>query len=72
MKRSEFINAVLNSWDNTVFTTKEQIEAALDMFEKLGMIPPETKALPSDFTNIDFTQEFLDEHDFFVNRWDNE
>lgn len=72
MKRSKFIAKVLKSFSNTVFTTKEQVEVALDIFEKLGMLPPETKAVPSDFSNIDFTQEFLDEHDFKVNRWDKE
>lgn len=72
MKRSKFIEEVLNSTSNTVFTTKEQIEVTLEIFEKLGMLPPETKATPSDFTNLGFTQEFLDNHDFKVNKWDNE
>ena len=72
MKRSKFIKKVLNSWDNTVFTTEEQVESALNLFEKLGMLPPETKATTEDFTNIDFTQEFLDEHEFYINRWDKE
>lgn len=40
--------------------------------EQGGMLPPETQAVPSDFSNIDFTQEFLDEHEFKVNRWDAE
>lgn len=40
MKRSEFIQSVLNSYSNTVFTTRAQVEVALDMFEKLGMVPP--------------------------------
>lgn len=72
MKKSQFIEEVLNSTSNTVFTTKEQIKVALEIFEKLGMLPPETKATPSDFTNLGFTQEFLDNHDFKVNKWDNE
>lgn len=36
------------------------------------MLPPETKALLQDFDNLGFTQEFLDEHNFKVNRWDKE
>ena len=72
MKRSKFIKKVLNSWDNTVFTTEEQVESALNLFEKLGMLPPETKATPEDFIDIDFTQEFLNEHEFYINRWDKE
>lgn len=72
MKRSEFINIVLNSHSNTVFTTKEQVEVALDIFENLGMLPPETQATPEDFTDTEFTQEFLDEHDFTVHKWEKE
>lgn len=44
----------------------------LDMIEGFGMLPPETKALPQDFVNLGFTQEFLDEHEFKVNRWEPE
>ena len=47
-------------------------EQILQEVEKVGMLPPKTKALPSDFTNTGFTQEFLNENDFKVNRWDNE
>ena len=47
MKRSEFINQVLNDISNTVFTTRDQFEASLNIFEKLGMLPPETQATPS-------------------------
>jgi hypothetical protein len=72
MKRSKFITKVLKDFSNTVFTTKEQVEVALELFEKLGMLPPETKALPQDFDNLGFTQEFLDEHNFKINRWDKE
>ena len=42
MKRSEFIKRVLRSRRNTVFTTKEQVEVALKIFESLGILPPET------------------------------
>jgi hypothetical protein len=40
MKRSKFITKVLKDFSNTVFTTKEQVEVALELFEKLGMLPP--------------------------------
>lgn len=44
----------------------------LDMIEGFDMLPPLTKALPQDFVNLGFTQEFLDEHEFKVNRWEPE
>jgi hypothetical protein len=72
MKRSKFITKVLEDFSNTVFTTKEQVEVALELFEKLGMLPPETKSTPSDFSNTGFTQEFLDEHNFTVSKWESE
>ena len=50
----------------------EDAEAVLKELEALGMIPPETKALPSDFINTGLSQEFLDEHEFKVNRWEPE
>lgn len=43
MKRSDFINKVLKSRNNTVFVTPEQVENAIEVFEKLGMLPPTIK-----------------------------
>jgi len=40
--------------------------------EEAGMMPPETKATSSDFSNTGFTQEFLDEHNFTVSKWESE
>ena len=40
MKRSNFIKKVLKNKNNTVFTTKGQVENAIEVFEKLGMFPP--------------------------------
>ena len=40
MKRSDFIKEVLESKENTVFVTKEQVENSLEIFESLGMLPP--------------------------------
>jgi hypothetical protein len=62
MKRSTMIKKALNHTLNTVCVNEEQVERMLEVFEKLGVLPPETKATPKDFTHIDFT----------VNRWDEE
>jgi len=40
MKKSEFIKKVLKSQSNTVFTTEEQVENAIKIFERCGMLPP--------------------------------
>jgi hypothetical protein len=40
--------------------------------EEAGMLPPETKATPSDLSNTGFTQEFLDEHNFTISKWESE
>ena len=44
MKKSEFVKLVLNDYSNTVFTTKDQVEVAIELFEKLGMFPPIVKS----------------------------
>lgn len=72
MKRSKFIKKALNSTSNTVCVTEEQVEVMLNIFEKLGMLPPERKATLEDFTNTGFTKDFLDEHEFTVNKWEEE
>lgn len=74
MKRSEALEEVrkilaMNGKDNGY---GELEEAILHHLESLGMRPPLTKAKPFDFTNTGFTQEFLDEHEFKVNRWESE
>lgn len=51
---------------------KSAAKEIIVLIEKLGMLPPETKALPQDFDNLGFTQDFLDEHEFKVNRWEPE
>lgn len=70
MTKEEFANKVLNHVGNTVFVNVDQVLNAIEVFTDLGMLPPLTKALPHDFTNTGFDQEFLDEHEFKVNRWD--
>ena len=72
MKRSTMVKKALNHDLNTVCVNSEQVERMLEVFEKLGMLPPETKATSSDFSNTGFTQEFLDEHNFTVNKWEPE
>lgn len=72
MKRSKMIKKALKHKLNTICVNEAQVGRMLEVFEKLGMLPPETKATLEDFTNTGFTQEFLDEHGFTVNRWDEE
>lgn len=42
MKRSEIIKKALNHELNTVCVNEEQVERMLEVFEKLGMLPPQT------------------------------
>lgn len=80
MKRSKMLSKIASVIINynevgSVIKREKALEIAetiLQVQEETGMLPPETKATPEDFTNIDFTQEFLDDHDFTVNRWDKE
>jgi hypothetical protein len=74
MKRSEAVEEIrkilaMNGKDNGY---GELEEAILHHMEVIGMLPPETKATPEDFSNLDLRQDFLDKHDFTVNRWDKE
>ena len=74
MKRSEAVEEIrkilaMNGKDDG---EGELEEAILNHLENLGMRPPLTMAKPFDFTNTGFTEEFLDEHEFKVNRWEPE
>jgi len=40
MKRSTMIKKALNHTSNTVCVNEEQVERMLEVFEKLGMLPP--------------------------------
>jgi len=42
MKRSTMIKKALNHNLNTVCVNVEQVERMLEVFEKLGMLPPQT------------------------------
>ena len=42
MKRSTMIKKALNHTLNTVCVNEEQVERMLEVFEKLGMLPPQT------------------------------
>lgn len=75
MKRSEMQLLVANMLRLYRFDNVEDMEAAdrlLLVLEQEGMLPPETKATPSDFSNTGFTQEFLDEHNFTISKWESE
>ncbi len=78
MKRSDLISKLENYFKDSLYDSgmgKENwilAEEVLDLIENVGMLPPETKATPEDFVNIGFDQEFLDDHDFTVNRWEEE
>jgi hypothetical protein len=41
MKRSEFLKEVLNHTSNTVCINTEQVDVMLEIFEELGMYPPD-------------------------------
>jgi hypothetical protein len=43
MKRSTMIKKALNHNLNTVCVNEEQVERMLEVFEKLGMLPPQKK-----------------------------
>jgi hypothetical protein len=75
MKRSEVLKHIFEALELSYSHPEGNIKLASDILsklEKIGMLPPETKATPEDFTNTGFTQKFLDEHNFTVNRWDEE
>lgn len=81
MKRSEMLKAIVHyvkytsHLDMSVHgdSNYEQLaKELLQLIENKGMLPPETKATPEDFSNLDLRQDFLDKHDFTVNRWDAE
>ena len=42
MKRSTMIKKALNHKLNTVCVNEAQVESMLELFEKLGMLPPQT------------------------------
>lgn len=78
MKRKEAITHIINVLrltgnhycDNG--RDEQDAERILQRLEQIGMLPPERKATVSDFSNLGFTQQFLDEHDFTVNGWEKE
>jgi hypothetical protein len=78
MKRSEAILNIINVLRLTGNhycddgRDEQDAERILKRLEAIGMLPPETKATPSDLSNTGFTQEFLDEHNFSVSKWESE
>ena len=43
MKRSTMVKKALNHTLNTVCVNEEQVKVMLEVFEKLGMLPPQKK-----------------------------
>jgi hypothetical protein len=77
MKRSDMVISLaislmtrLPEWEK-----QERLKFADELLSDLeieGMLPPFRKATVKDYANLGFDQEFLDEHEFTVNRWDDE
>lgn len=75
MKRSEALKQIFEVLELAYSHPEGNAKLASDILgrvEEIGMLPPETKATPEDFSNLDLRQDFLDKHDFAVNRWDRE
>lgn len=66
MKKSKFIKQVLKSKDNTVFVNEEQVANAIEVFEKLGMLPPER------LEEIPYNESVSIVTTIFVNKWEKE
>lgn len=45
MKKDEFIEKVLSDDKNTVFVNEDQVKNALELFERLGMKPPQIESV---------------------------
>ena len=67
MKRSTVIKKALNHTLNTVCVNEEQVERMLEVFEKLGMLPPQTSK-PIHHYNQDALQCLTEAY----HKWENE
>lgn len=68
MKKSEFIKLALHDFSNTLFVNEEQVKAAIELFEKLGMGPVKLakKTIKRDI-------EYMPYEDIvYVNKWSDE
>ncbi len=75
MKRSEALKHIFEILELAYSHPEGNAKLAADILgrvEEIGMMPPETKATPEDFSNLGFAQDFLDKHDFTVNKWEPE
>ncbi len=61
MKKSEFIKKVLKSKSNTVFVNEDQVENAIEVFLKIGMVPPVNKG------KVELQE--LDNGDYYIPIW---
>jgi hypothetical protein len=65
MKKSEFVKKALKHRLNTVFGCEGTVERAIDMFEDLGMLPPER----DDESPIGYGAAYLTEEEYVTNRF---
>lgn len=75
MKRSEMLDRIEFLIDDLYWQRRSENDIAEDILtsiEAAGMLPPLRKSTPDDFVNIGFTQDFLEEHDFKTNGWEDE
>ena len=79
MKRSEMLYSIQREielrsdrFGNLTESPSKLALSILDELEELGMLPPLRKSTPDDFLNTGFTQDFLDEHEFESNKWEEE
>lgn len=79
MKRRE-MSFIIKDYLDLIGTTNVDNISTEDMAEYIlggccetfGMLPPPRKATVDDYANLGFDQQFLDEHDFTVNKWEQE
>jgi hypothetical protein len=69
MKKSKFIKQVLKSKDNTVFVNEDQVANAIEVFEKLGMLPPERMEEIADNDSGCIEEG---SRDVYINEWERE
>jgi hypothetical protein len=59
MKRSTMIKKALNHDLNTVCVNEEQVERMLEVFEKLGMLPPKVEVYNPDYPEFGLSKKYV-------------
>lgn len=74
MKRSDMVQLMEKHWSGcqSFKSDKSMFSYILHRMEEAGMLPPYTRTLVEDMKPFDYTQEFLDEHEFTIQKWDKE